>query len=146
MASIPRLPAIRPLTRARATDRLGVGRRLTALAAVVAVLTIALPASAASALPASAASAHTSLKSSNPAAGSTVERPPGVVELVFAQEVSSPDPKITITIDGQQPVEIPATIEDATVRADLAGVGIPAKRLSHTRSRGRSATGSSPGR
>jgi copper resistance protein C len=117
MASIRRLPAIRSLALAHLTDRLGVGRRLTALSAVVAVLTIALPASA--------ASAHTSLKSSNPAAGSTVERAPGVIELVFAQEVSSPDPKITIMINGQQPVEVPATIDGATVRADLAGVDIP---------------------
>lgn len=75
--------------------------------------------------PAPAALAHTSLKSSNPAADSTVDQPPTSVELVFAGAVSSPDPKIAITIAGYDPVEVPAAITGTTVTADLTAADIP---------------------
>lgn len=88
----------------------------TAVAVAICVVTVGV---------APTASAHTSLASSDPAADSTLNEAPTSVELVFAEQVRSPDPKIALTIDGYTPMEIPATIDGSTVRADLTGVDIP---------------------
>ncbi|WP_111766893.1 copper resistance CopC family protein [Nakamurella deserti] len=75
-----------------------------------------------------AAWAHTDLSSSDPADGSTVEGPPAVLRLVFADPVAAPDPAgptLTLTVAGADPVDVPATVVDDTVSADLTGVTLP---------------------
>lgn len=95
------------------------GRRLGAVLAVAAAIALTV------AGPARPAAAHSSLVSSDPAADSILTAPPTRVVLVFAQPVSSPDPKIAITVSGHRPIEIPAVVDGSTVVADLAGVAVP---------------------
>jgi methionine-rich copper-binding protein CopC len=71
------------------------------------------------------AAAHNALISSNPAADSVIPTSPTSVELVFTQEVKDFQPKIAITINGHDPIEIVPTVDGPTVTADLATVELP---------------------
>jgi methionine-rich copper-binding protein CopC len=71
------------------------------------------------------AAAHNALISSNPAADSVIPTSPTSVELVFNQEVKDFQPKIAITINGHDPIEIVPTVDGPTVTADLTTVELP---------------------
>lgn len=92
-------------------------------AVVIGVLT-ALMCSLAALLPPSA-SAHAELVSSDPAADSVIERPPAAIELMFAEAVGGAEPKVIITVDGFDPVEVTPVLGGKKVTADLSGVDIP---------------------
>ena len=68
--------------------------------------------------------AHSSLISSSPAADSVLAQPPDRVELVFNEEIRDFQPKLAITVGAADPVEVTPTVDGATVRADLTGLGL----------------------
>jgi methionine-rich copper-binding protein CopC len=68
--------------------------------------------------------AHSSLISSSPAADSVLAQPPDRVELVFNEEIRDFQPKLAITVGTADPVEVTPTVDGATVRADLTGLGL----------------------
>jgi methionine-rich copper-binding protein CopC len=68
--------------------------------------------------------AHSSLISSSPAADSVLAQAPDRVELVFNEEIRDFQPKLAITVGAADPVEVTPTVDGATVRADLTGLGL----------------------
>lgn len=70
--------------------------------------------------------AHSSLISSSPAADSVLAQAPDRVELVFNEEIRDFQPKLAITVGAADPVEVTPTVDGATVRADLTGLGLAA--------------------
>ena len=94
------------------------GRAARAAAVLAAALLVLLWGGAAPAW------AHSSLISSSPAADSVLAQPPDRVELVFNEEIRDFQPKLAITVGTADPVEVTPTVDGATVRADLTGLGL----------------------